>query len=83
MEYVKFKNELKASALKTIAIDLLGSPDKFIEKGGNNPFSSIVGVSDGRYAAKRTLCFIDRSPNQEIVERLAETFIITNKDIAH
>lgn len=82
MEYIKFNNEIQFSDLVMIAKDIIDSSDKLEEKTSNKPLGKTIGVSHGCYAAKNTLCFLDKLPKQEIIERVRESFIITNRDIA-
>lgn len=82
MEHVKFKNEMPFSDLVMIAKDIIGNSNNIEEKTGLKTLGTVVGVSDGRFAANRTLCFLDKPPKQGNIERLRESFIVTNKDIA-
>lgn len=82
MEYIKFNAEQEFNNLVMIAKDILGSSNKFEERAGNKPLGKIIGVSDGRYAVSQTLCFLDRPPAQESIDRLRGSFIITNEDVA-
>lgn len=38
-----------------------------------------IGVSDGRFAVKDTICFVDREPTEDITKRLNEVLVITTK----
>lgn len=81
MEHIKFNNELEFSDLVTMAKEVLGSTTLKERVAEHSP-GLVIGVSDGRYAADQTLCFIDRPPTQEIIARVTKAFVITYKDIA-
>ena len=81
MEHIKFNNELQFNDLVMMAKEILGSTQLKKRADEHSP-GSVIGVSDGRYAADQTLCFIDRPPTQEIIAGVAKSFVITNEDIA-
>jgi UDP-3-O-[3-hydroxymyristoyl] glucosamine N-acyltransferase len=82
VEYIQFLKKLKISDLVAIAVEILGSKNELEVITFNKTFESVKGISDGRYAANRTLCFLDRQPSQGVVEQVKESFIITNREIA-
>lgn len=82
MEHIKFNTGISPDEIATIAGHLAGSSANIGKRPGSYSIEAIVGVSDGRHAADRTLCFVDRPPNPDAVERLKKCFVITNGDLA-
>jgi len=82
MEHIKFSSPIPLCELAELSKKLLGSGKKLEERTGANSPKTVIGVSDGRYAAAQTLCFVDREPNHEAIELLKEAFVITNQEFA-
>lgn len=82
MEFVSLKKEISISDLTAYVqkVEAVGNTTSGFR--GVYPSSAIVGVSDGRDAAPKTLCFVDRMQTPAAVRRLKEAFIITNREIA-
>lgn len=51
-------------------------------RAGAQSIEHVVGVSDGRYPADATLCFIDRVPEAAVVERLQSALVVTTPALA-
>jgi len=51
-------------------------------KGGQQELAQVLGVSDGRYPAADTLCFVDKPVRQGTIDRLQRNLVITNPAIA-
>jgi UDP-3-O-[3-hydroxymyristoyl] glucosamine N-acyltransferase len=82
MEHIKFKAEISFYELIALSKEIVPSRQMLTEIAGDISFHNIVGVSDGRYAAPGTLCFVDRQPKPEDAGRLKESLVITNKAIS-
>lgn len=77
MEHVKFNAPVPARDIVALATEILGSGGKLDARAGVHAVD-LVGVSDGRYVAENTLCFVERAPNPDVVERLKKAWVITN-----
>jgi UDP-3-O-[3-hydroxymyristoyl] glucosamine N-acyltransferase len=82
MEHIKLNNVIPFRDLISLSKKILGPNVRLEEKFDTHSSDTVVGVSDGRYAAKNTLCFVDRIPNQEVAERLKESFVIITPKLA-
>lgn len=45
------------------------------------PAQTFKGLCDGRFPEPKTLCFIDRSPADSVIENLDEVLVITTKEL--
>ncbi len=81
-EYVKFLAEMSVSDVAGLASEIGSSDTNLLRVAGENHISKIIGVSDGRYAAPKTLCFVDRRPKPEVIIELQESVVITNEELA-
>ena len=82
MEHIKFSSPIPFCELVTLSKKILGSDKKLEEYTGINFSKTVIGVSDGRYAADQTLCFVDKAPSHEAIKQLKEAFVITNQELA-
>ena len=82
MEYVKFNVKISIGDIVGIAKCISNSYNILEEKIGNNLQKFIIGVSDGRFAVKDTLSFVDRPPKQDAIKELSKAFVITNPEIS-
>lgn len=82
MEHIRFNAVMPFCDLVALSKEIQGSGGMLEEKAGINSRGDVIGVSDGRSAAARTLCFVDRAPKQEAIEQLKESFVITNQEIS-
>lgn len=78
MEFAEFLTPLTPRDVLSAAIDLLGAPSKVTLIPGRHAVDTLFGVCDGRYAVGSTLCFVERAPGQEMLERLANCLVITH-----
>lgn len=78
MEHVKLKATISLDDIVALTKDIQGLAGKISIHVGNPQLLSIIGVSDGRNAASGTLCFVEREPKPESLERLQQALVITN-----
>jgi UDP-3-O-[3-hydroxymyristoyl] glucosamine N-acyltransferase len=78
MEYVRLKSEITFHDLLVIASAFIDATGTLKKIDGSISEFPIVGVSDGRKAARRTLCFVEKISNPEVIGRLKDAFVITN-----
>lgn len=82
MEHIRFNSDIYAYDIRALSNEILSSGTNIEERTGINPIGAIIGVSDGRNAVASTACFVDRVPDQATLERLQESFVITNHEIS-
>lgn len=82
MEHIEFNSVIQLSDLINLAEDVLRAEGKHYERKGINDLNVIIGVSDSRYVAPHTFCFVDKLPKQENIEQLKSSFVITNKGLS-
>lgn len=82
MEHIKFNTALSFDELVGLSKEILGPGGKLAARTSTLPVGMVVGVSDGRMAAPHTLCFVERVPNQDSIERLKQAMVITNSATA-
>jgi len=80
-EHVRFARPVAASGIAGLARRVQGA-GRIEAKGGKQELDQVVGVSDGRYPAADTLCFVDKPVRQGTIDRLQRNLIITNPAIA-
>jgi UDP-3-O-[3-hydroxymyristoyl] glucosamine N-acyltransferase len=80
MEHIKFNTAISLKDIVELAKAILGSTGNLEEKAGTHPSETIAGVSDGRNAAKNTLCFVERPPCQKIIAQLQQSLVITTRE---
>jgi UDP-3-O-[3-hydroxymyristoyl] glucosamine N-acyltransferase len=78
MEHIRFNAELSFDEMVVLSKDILGAEGKLVARIGTVPLAAVIGVSDGRNVASNTLCFVERAPKQENIERLKQALVITN-----
>lgn len=82
MEHIRFSSAISLPDLVALAKNILGVGCKSFEAKSTNQFDAVIGISDGRYVAPHTLCFVDKAPEQESIERLKTSFVITNQELS-
>lgn len=78
MEYIRFGRELSFDEMLDILRTELRATNPLVVKAGGFPLDKVVGVSDGRNVAPQTVCFVEKVPKQESLERLKQALVITN-----
>lgn len=81
MEYIKFKKELQLSDIIAIVNEIMGE-NKPLSIKVKKTSTTIIGISDGRYAAQQTLCFLEQATQQKNLQQLTNSIIISNSDTA-
>ena len=65
-----------------IVKNLLGNSVAMLEKKTSKSTDSLIGVSDGRNPLADTLCFIERFPEPAMLDRLSDSWVVTNPQTA-
>lgn len=80
MEYIRFCTPISEKVIVELAKTILGSALKLVVKAkDNNLARGIVGVSDGRRAARNTICFVEKLPHLDMIAQLRASLVITNQ----
>ena len=80
-EHIRFVGPVPASDIAELARRMRG-PGSVKVRPGQQHLAPVVGVSDGRYPAESTLCFVDRMPEQDAIDGLRRALVITNPALA-
>lgn len=78
MEYIKFNASYSFDELVSLSRETLGTDGNLLIQEGALSSNLCIGVSDGRKAVSGTLCFVEREPKPENLERLRQALVITN-----
>ena len=79
-EHIRFERRVPASDIAELARIL--APNRVEVRRGERPVEMVVGVSDGRYPARATLCFVDRTPKPDTVDGLRHSLVVTQSTVA-
>ena len=74
-EYIPFKSVLQPSQLANLLREIVSG----IQLPGNLAWPALRGVCNGRTPVTQTLCFIDRTPSQDILEKLDQMVVLTTE----
>lgn len=78
MEHIKFNAPLSFDELVVLSKEILEQEENLIVRTGTLLLGAVIGVSDGRKSPPNTLCFVERAPTPENLERLKQALVITN-----
>jgi UDP-3-O-[3-hydroxymyristoyl] glucosamine N-acyltransferase len=81
MEHVRFATPLRPADILALARATPAGSGVALRPGGQ-PIEQLVGVSDGRYPAEATLCFVDRAPEAAAVAHLQRALVATTPALA-
>jgi acetyltransferase-like isoleucine patch superfamily enzyme len=80
-EHIRFVAPLSATEIVELAQRMRGSRGLEVRLG-EKTLTQVIGVSDGRYPADATLCFVDRTLTQDTIDCLQGALVVTNTALA-
>jgi UDP-3-O-[3-hydroxymyristoyl] glucosamine N-acyltransferase LpxD len=80
-EHIRFAEQVSTSEIAELARRIQGA-GKIEVRTGQQKLSQVVGVSDGRFPASDTLCFVDKAVRQTTIDQLQRNLIVTNPALA-